>query len=344
MRIAQIAPLAVRVPPKTYGGTERIVSALTEELVARGHDVTLFASGDSVTKAKLRSVYPVGLREAGFEDRYGLNPWTLLHIGTAYDLQHDFDIIHDHTAPLSMPTAHLATTPVVATMHTRFTDEKLPLFQRLTRPHIVTLSQNHAQSAIAINHAGTVYNGLAIEQYPFSDTPEPYLLYVGSISMNKGTHFAAEAAEKLGMRLVIAAKLESADKEYFNTLVKPHLSDQIQWIGEVNEKERNGLMSKAFCFLHTITWREPFGLTMIEAMACGSPVIAFDQGSSAEIVRHGETGFVVKDVAGIVSAMADIPRIDRGHCREYALTNFNVKKMTDAYEALYKKIISTTGV
>jgi glycosyltransferase involved in cell wall biosynthesis len=339
MKIAQLAPIAERVPPKKYGGTERVVHALTEELVKRGHEVTLFATGDSQTSAKLEAVFPRSLREAKLKDIYGVNHWSLLNIGLCYDLQNEFDIIHDHMAPISLPTANVSTTSVVITMHGPFNAENKRLFQTLRAPHIVTISESQVYPVPNINHAGTVYNGLPMEHYPFSPDADDYLLYVGRIAMEKGVHFAIEAAQQLDMRLIIAAKVDKADQNYFREYVEPRLSDRIQWIGEVGEEERNKLMSKALAFLHPVIWREPFGLTLIEAMACGCPVIAFNMGSIPEIIKTGETGFVVEDLEAMIDAIDNIRSIDRAHCREYALTNFSAKRMADGYEAIYKKIL-----
>jgi glycosyltransferase involved in cell wall biosynthesis len=339
MKIAQIAPIAESVPPKRYGGTERVVSALTEELVRRGHEVTLFASGDSQTSAKLESVYPRGLRDARMKDIYGVNEWTLLNIGLAYELQDEFDIIHDHVAPISVPVANIALTPVVMTMHGAFTTENRRLFQTLKSPSIVTVSQSQAFPVPGINHAGTVYNGLSMEHYPFSETHDNYLLFVGRISMEKGVHFAIETAQQLDMPLIIAAKLESHDRPYFRDYVEPRLSDRITWIGEVDEEQRNKLMSKARAFLHPVTWREPFGLTLIEAMACGCPVVAFNRGSIPEVVVTGKTGFVVEDLEGMVDAVANIDQIKREDCRAHVLKKFSVKNLTDGYEAIYKRLV-----
>ncbi len=338
MKIAQIAPIAERVPPKRYGGTERVVYALTEELVKRGHEVTLFASGDSQTSAKLESVYPRALREAKFKDIYGTNDLTMLHIGQAYELQDEFDIIHDHQAPLSLPTANLASTPVVATMHGPFTSENRRSFEMLRSPHIVTVSQSQLYPLPNINHAGTVYNGLSMEDYPFSNEHDGYLLYVGRISIEKGVHYAVDVAQALDMRLIIAAKVEVSDRPYFKEYIEPRLSDRIQWIGEVDETERNKLMSRAKAFLHPVVFREPFGLTLIEAMACGCPVIAFNKGAIPELIKTGVTGYVVEDVEGMMDALHNIESISRAACREHALTNFSAKKMTDGYEAVYKKL------
>lgn len=338
MKIAQIAPLVERVPPKRYGGTERVVSALTEELVRRGHEVTLFASGDSQTSARLESVYPRSLREAKFKDLYGTNDLTMLHIGLAYELQDEFDIIHDHVAPLSLPTANLASTPVVVSMHGAFTSENRKLFETLRGPNIVTASQAQLYPLPNINHAGTVYHGLPMQDYPFGEKHDGYLLYVGRISIEKGVHYALDVAQALDLRLIIAAKVEPLDLPYFREYIEPRLSDRITWIGEVDEAERNRLMSKARAFLHPVVFREPFGLTLIEAMACGCPVIAFNRGSIPEIVKTGVTGYVVEDVEGMIDALNNIEAIERAACRRHALQNFSVEKMADGYEAIYQKL------
>jgi glycosyltransferase involved in cell wall biosynthesis len=343
MKIAQISPIAERVPPKKYGGTERIVHALTEELVRRGHEVTLFASGDSQTSARLESVYPRALREAKLKDVYGTNDLTMLHMGLAYELQDEFDIIHDHMAPVSIPIANLATTPVVATMHGPFTAQNRKLFEMLRTPNIVTISQSQLYPLPNINHAGTVHHGLAMEQYPFSAEHDGYLLYVGRISSEKGVHFAVDVAQALDMRLILAAKVEPFDMPYFRQYIEPRLSDRIQWVGEVDEEERNKLMSRARAFLHPVVFREPFGLTLIEAGACGCPVIAFNRGAIPEIINTGVTGYVVEDVEGMIDAMQNIDAISREACRAHVLENFNVGRMADGYEAIYRKLMGEEG-
>lgn len=339
MRIAQIAPVIERVPPKKYGGTERVASTLTEELVRRGHDVTLFASGDSVTTAKLVSVYPKSLREAKFKDLYGSNIFTLMNIGLAYDRQDEFDIIHDHNGYIGLPAGNIARTPSVMTVHGPFTPENRRAFQALRRPSLVCISHFQARHGPGLNIAGTVHNGLDMEHYPFSDLPGSYLLYVGRISIEKGVHYAIEVALDLNLPLIIAAKLDIGERPYFREYVEPFLSDTIQWIGEVTEEERNKLMSEALCFLHPVTWHEPFGLTLIEAMACGCPVIAFAKGSIPEIIIDGQTGFVVSDVEEMVDAVERVNIIERRKCRDHALTNFSGKKMADGYEEIYRRLI-----
>jgi glycosyltransferase involved in cell wall biosynthesis len=178
-----------------------------------------------------------------------------------------------------------------------------------------------------------------MEHYPFGEKGGDYLLYVGRIAMEKGVHFAIEVAEQLDLPLIIAAKVDVSDQPYFRAYIEPRLSDRIQWIGEVEEEERNKLMAGAKCFLHPVTWREPFGLTLIEAMACGSPVVAFNRGSIPEIIKTGVTGYVVEDTESMIDAVDGIGAIDRKACREHALKNFSAQKMTDGYEAIYKKLV-----
>lgn len=320
-----------------------MVSALTEELVRRGHEVTLFASGDSVTSAHLEAVYPRSLREAKMRDLYGSNTWTLLNIGLAYDMQDEFDIIHDHMAPISLPTANLASTPVVMTMHGAFDSHNRKLFQTMGGPSIVTISEAQMHPLPNINHAGTVYNGLDLKTYPFGKERGDYLLFVGRISLEKGVHFGIDVAQQLDLPFIIAAKLDAVDVPYFREYIEPRLSDRIRWIGEVDEEERNKLMAGARCFLHPVTWREPFGLTLIEAMACGSPVVAFNQGSIPEIVKTGVTGYVVQDLETMVEAVENIHVIDREACRTHALENFSVERMADGYEEVYRKILARSS-
>ncbi len=339
MRIAIVAPVIERVPPKKYGGTERVVYNLTEELVKKGHDVTLFASGDSITTAKLVSIFPKSLRESRIKDLYGFNVWTLFNLGKAYMAQDEFDVIHDHTGDISLPTANIARTPVVMTMHGPFTVQNRHLYRVLNKPNIVTISDSQAYVP-NLNYAGTVYNGLNMQHYPFQEKPGDYLLFVGRISMEKGVHFAIQTAIALDLPLIIAAKLEPTDRPYYYEYVEPYLSDTIRWIGEVDEEKRNELMSKAKAFMHPVTWREPFGLTLIESMACGTPVVAFRMGSIPEIVKDGKTGFVVDHIEEMIDAVTRLDEIDRNECRRHALENFNAEKMASGYEKVYEKVIA----
>lgn len=344
LKIAMISPISERVPPKKYGGTERVVYTLTEELIKRGHDITLFATGDSQTSARLISVYPRGLREARIKDPHGQNEWATLHLLTAYMHQEQFDIIHDHNSVAGLPLSQFANTPTVITMHGPVTPYNKRLYEKATKPYLVAISHAQIQHTPSIHTASVIYNGLAMETYPFSKIHKGYLLYVGRISIEKGVHYAIEAAVDLNLPLIIAAKLDDADRVYFRHFVEPRLSSNglIKWVGEVNETERNKLMSEAMAFLHPVTWREPFGLTLIEAMACGCPIIAFNQGSIPEIIVDGKTGFIVDDIEEMITKISEIPRIDRGECRRHVLKNFNAERMAEAYEELYYKILSNS--
>ncbi|HUZ93162.1 MAG TPA: glycosyltransferase family 4 protein [Candidatus Paceibacterota bacterium] len=342
LRIAQIAPVVERVPPKRYGGTERVVSALTEELVRRGHDVTLFASGDSITAAKLVPVIPRSLREAKPElaGMSGVDPAAFANIGNCYAQQDKFDIIHDHEGHISLPTANIAKTPVVMTLHGPFTPENRMIFEKLSRPYFVTISNAQARPVPRVRIAANIYNGLPMESYPFEEQDDGYLLFVGRISPEKGTHFAIEVAQFLDIPLVIAAKLDAADRSYFKNYIEPTLSSElVSWVGEVGEEERNKLMSRALCMLHPVTWREPFGLAMIEAMACGCPVVGFNRGSVPELVVNGKTGFVANDFEEMAEAILRIKEIKRAACRAHALKNFSAPRMADDYEKLFYRIL-----
>lgn len=350
MRIAQIAPIVERLPPKKYGGTERVIYHLTEELVLRGHDVTLFATGDTITSAKLVSVVPKGLRETkGERDIYGFNLHSLLNMGLAYAMADQFDIIHDHNAHMGLPTANVVKTPVVMTWHGPYDEGMAEYFSRLNRPHLVSISQSQAALAPMLRFAGTVYNGLPMDGYPFSAATGDYLLYVGRIDAEKGVHLAIDAAMRLGKKLIIAAKLDDAVphiKRYFEEEIAPRLEKSgglAEWIGEVDETQRNELMSRATALLHAATWPEPFGLTLIEAGGCGCPVIAFGKGAIPEIVRDGVTGFIVQDVDGMVAAARRIGDIDRAACRAHALRNFSAARMAAGYEAIYRRILTRSA-
>lgn len=342
MKIAQIAPVIERIPPRKYGGTERVISAITEELVKRGHEVTLFASGDTITGAELSAICPSSLREAGVTDEREKNGWTLRHIGAAYARAEEFDIIHDHCGVFSLPTSELSPTPVVQTMHGAFYDHNIHVFQELRKTNLVTISHDHAHGISGMNHVATIHNGLPMEHYPYNLVHGEYLLYVGRITPQKGTHIAVQLAKKLNLPLILAAKCDPEQQQYFEQEVAPYLNDKIRWIGEVNEAERNQLMSNAMCFIHPGTWREPFGLTLIEAMACGCPVVALRNGSIPEIIEHGKTGFVANDIDQMAEFIPQTTTVNRLYCRQYALRNFSAKKMVDEYERLYKLIALKT--
>lgn len=345
MRIAQIGPIVERTPPKKYGGTERIVSALTEELVRRGHDVTLFASGDSVTSARLISIYPRALSEIKIRDLFASNSLSMFNIGLAYSRQDQFDVIHDHTGTLGLPTANLSTKPVVITMHGPFRVFDKNMYGTLNKPYVVPISNSQKISDSRINYAETIYHGLPLNKYPFKPDHDGFLLFVGRFSPEKGAHYAIEIANYLNMPLILAAKVESdinnPDRKYFYDFIEPKLSETIRYVGQVDEEERNRLMSEAKCLLNPISWKEPFGLVMIEAMATGCPVIAFNSGSAPEVVKDGVSGYIVRDIEEMIDAVLTVEELDREKIREYALTNFSVERMTDQYEKLYERITNS---
>jgi len=359
MRIAQIAPIIERVPPAKYGGTERIISALTEELVKRGHEVTLFASGDSKTKAKLVSIYPRCLRESEVENIYGTNIWSLLNVGLAYQESKSFDIIHDHNSqnnPVSLPLANLSETPVVMTLHGPLdgdygfnrNGEGYEFFEMYNRPHLVTISKQQKNVAPHLNFAGTVYHGLPMRHYPFSNEHDGYLLFVGRVHLyngveEKGLLNAIKVAKMLDLPMYIAAKVDKSSPEdvfYFKQVIQPLLSDKIQFLGEVDETMRNELMSRAMCVLHPANFAEPFGLTIIESMACGAPVIGFKRGSVPEIISEGVSGFIAEHIEEMAAKVKQIHTISRLATRAYALKRFSVEKMVDGYERIYERILS----
>ncbi len=346
MRIAQIATIVERIPPPKYGGTERVIYHLTEELVKKGHDVTLFASGDSITSAKLVSVYPISLRRAKVKDLYGFNIHSMANMGLAYSMQDQFDVIHDHNPHMSLPTANLATTPVVMTWHGPYFPDMREYFSNFPKTNLVSISNAQAASAPELRFVGNVYNGLDLENCSFSKNHKGYILYVGRIDMEKGTHIAIDAAAKLKKKLIIAGKLDDEIphiKEYFVKYVRDRLKKHkkyVTWVGEVNDRQRNNLMKNSLCLVHPITWPEPFGLTLIESMACGAPVVAYNLGSIPEVIQHGQTGFVVDNFKQLLAAINRTDTLNRERCRSYAVANFNAKRMADGYEAVYKKVLA----
>jgi len=340
MRIAMISPLEMRVPPIAYGGTELVVSLLTEELVRRGHDVTLFASGDSVTSAKLISVCPHFLRGSG----RNADILTMLSVVSCLEQADKFDIIHNHTCFEGLSTAGLAKTPMLTTLHGNLKGDWLELFSYY-KGWYNTISRS-AKSLLPGKErfAGVIYNSIDVGSYPFNDSSrEPTLLFLSRISYEKGPHLAIEVAKKSCRKLIIAGNVHPADEEYFRTMVMPEVDgDQIQYVGEADYHHKRELLAEAYCLLAPITWQEPFGLYFIEAMACGTPVVVFNRGSAPEVVKHGETGFVVDTLDEMVNAVDQVYQIDQRRCREYVEERFDVPRMVDDYLRAYERVLSGT--
>ena len=306
LRIAQLAPLYERIPPKLYGGTERVVSYITEELVRRGHQVTLFASGDSETGALLVPGCPQSLRLAGKAELGGF--LQLPMISDVYDgAANRFDVIHSHIDYWSFPFARLTNVPTVATMHGRLDVEELhPVYARYRSMPLVSISDAQRTPLPLMNWVDTIYHGLPRDLLRFSPGPGKYLAFLGRISPEKRPDLAIEVARRVGIPLKLAAKVDAVDRDYFQTVIKPLLSPpDIEYIGEIGEPEKSEFLGNALAFMFTIDWPEPFGLAMIEALACGTPVIARPCGSVPEVIRTGVTGFIVKSVDEMVAAVRE---------------------------------------
>lgn len=336
MRIAMVAPVDLRVPPIAYGGTELVVSLLTEELVRRGHDVTLFASGDSVTAARL--IHPCSRYIRG-SDR-DLPTLTLLNVVNAYSLADSFDVIHNHTCAEGLAVAGFVRTPTVTTLHGHLTKDSAEVFRGYCQWY-VTISQS-AKTLIAPGgrFAGVVYNAIDCDSYPFEPGPRSdHLLFLSRMSMEKGPHLAIEAARKAGRRLVLAGNVHKPDEPYFKEMVAPLLDgDQFLYVGEVDAQRKRQLLCEAVCLLAPITWPEPFGIFLVEAMACGTPVIVLNRGAAPEVVVHGTTGFVVENVDEMAAAIEQVPSIDPFECRRHVEERFDAPRMVDDYLAVYHRV------
>jgi glycosyltransferase involved in cell wall biosynthesis len=340
LRIAQLAPLYERIPPKLYGGTERVVSYITEELVRRGHQVTLFASGDSETGALLVPGCPQSLRLAGKAELGGF--LQLPMISDVFDgAANRFDVIHSHIDYWSFPFARLTNVPTVATMHGRLDVEELhPVYQRYRSMPLISISDAQRAPLPLMNWVDTIYHGLPRDLLRFSPGPGKYLAFLGRISPEKRPDLAIEVARRVGIPFKIAAKVDAVDRDYYQTVIKPLLSPpDVEYIGEIGESEKSEFLGNALAFMFTIDWPEPFGLAMIEALACGTPVIARPCGSIPEVIRDGATGFVVKSVEEMVAAVSNIGKLAREECRREFENRFTVEIMVDRYEQVYRQLI-----
>ncbi|MCY0389739.1 glycosyltransferase family 4 protein [Robbsia sp. Bb-Pol-6] len=341
MRIAQIAPLYEAVPPKFYGGTERVVSYLTEALVNQGHDVTLFASGDSQTNAKLEAVWPRALRlDPSIRD--ALAPHALL-LETVRRVAHEFDVLHFHLDYMPFPVFSQMDVPFVTTLHGRLDLSELqPVFNAFPKVPVVSISD--AQRApLKANWLNTVYHGLPRDLLtPREDVKPEYLAFLGRICPEKRPDTAIKIAAQSGLPLKIAAKVDKVDQEYFEREIEPLLgSANVEFIGEINEAQKPAFLSGAKALLLPIDWPEPFGLVMIEAMACGTPVIAFNRGSVPEVVENGLTGFVVEDVYGAVAAVDRLGELSRKDIRAEFERRFTADTMAQNYVDLYAQMLKS---
>jgi len=351
MKIAQIAPLWYAIPPEKYGGIERIVHFLTEGLVKKGHEVTLFASGDSKTKAKLCSVRKNHLAK----DKI---PWTdvfweLENLSFAFKKAKDFDIIHCHVGLRALFFQEFSKTPTIHTFHNPVIGEKrklppslqiLKLHKKTTRACFISKAAKKLCPIKLKSHV--VYNGIDLEPFPFNPNPKNYFLWAGRMDPYKGVENAMKAAKETGAELYLAGKIDEKQKHYFKTRIKPNLTNKIKYLGELHQQELSKLYQGAKAFLYPIEWEEPFGLVMVESMACGTPVIAFEKGSVKELIKNGQNGFSVpflnkkgeKNIQGLKQTMKKIETINRENCRKWVEDNFTVEKMVENYEKIYKQI------
>lgn len=341
MKIAQIAPLYESVPPKFYGGTERVVSYLTEELVRQGHEVTLFASGDSITAARLESCCAKALRLMQCADP--LAHHTIL-LDKVLARAREFDILHFHTDYLHFAATRRLELPTVTTLHGRLDlADLVPLYLQFDRVPLVSISQSQRRPLGRVNWVGNVYHGLPMNLCRLQPKAGDYLAFVGRISPEKRPDRAIQIANKAGMKLKIAAKVDAVDQQYFESTIKPMLdSPNVEFVGEISEEEKNAFLGNAYAYLFPIDWPEPFGVSMIEAMACGTPTIAFCRGSVPEVIDDGITGFIVKNEEDAVKALERVPSLCRARCRATFERRFTACRMAKDYLSIYEALAGET--
>lgn len=344
MRIAQVAPLYESVPPKLYGGTERVVSYLTEELIRQGHEVTLFASGDSLTEARLVPVCRQSLRLAPA----CVDPLAhhVLLVERVLDEKEDFDLIHFHIDYLHYARSRAENVATLTTLHGRLDVPDLaPLYRRFSNMPVVSISDSQREPLPWLNWQATVYHGLPLGSLSFQSRPGKYLAFLGRISPEKGIDQAITIAQRAGVELRIAAKVDKVDQAYFDSVIKPLLNlPGIDFVGEIGHSQKDAFLGGAMALLAPVQWPEPFGLVMIEAMACGTPVICYPRGSVPEVVEDGLSGFVVRNLQQATMAVEAVPALSRKGCRDYFERRFSVTRMCNDYLAVYNRLVDRQPV
>ncbi len=335
LRIALVAPIAYPTKPDIGSSIEQIVSLLAEEFTHRGHQVTLFATGDSQTRATLHAVYPRGYKEDPMLWNY-YEFHEITHVAAVFEIAHKFDIIHSHAYHQALPFTRLVQTPVVHTYHINPTKDIIRCYARYPEAQVVAVSQYHRSKFAAIAHVPVVYNGIDINAFPFRSTGGNYLVFMGHLNHQKGPVEAIQVAQKVGMRLILAGQ----SSDYFQAEVKPLVDGkQIEYIGYVNVPERNELLAGAAALLFPINSSEAFGLAMIEAMACGTPVAAIKRCAVPEIVEPGITGYYADDVDALATLIPETLALNRAQVRQAVAARFNHRRMADDYENLYRQIL-----
>jgi len=332
-----LSPIAWRTPPRHYGPWERVVSLLTEGLVAKGIDVTLFATADSITKGRLHAVC-----NGGYEENKTIEPkvWECLHISELFDRADEFDLIHNHFDFLPLTYSKLVMTPVVTTIHGFSSSRILPVYEKYNgKAFYVAISE--ADRSPKLNYIATIHHGIDIDDFTFVSEPEDSLLFFSRIHPEKGAKEAIEIARAAGKKLIMAGVIQ--DENYFKSEVEPHIDgDDVTYVGSVGPDQRDELLGKASALLHPISFDEPFGLSIIEAMCCGTPVIAFNRGSMQELIQHGVNGFLVSNVEAAVDSVKELSTIDRSSCHRFVVENFSTKRMVNDYLNVYKDILERT--
>jgi glycosyltransferase involved in cell wall biosynthesis len=341
MRLAIIAPPWFTVPPTGYGGTERVVATLADGLAERGHEVTLFAPPRSKTKARLVSP----LRELPPEALIGNAWYEAANAVVAYERGGEFEIVHDHTAPVGASIGAMSNYPVVHTLHAPFTPHTEVLYQRIARRlWYVAISESQRSMAPAnLRWGGVVYNGIPVDRYPFREDKEDFLFFLGRADDEKAPHLAIEAARRAGRRLVLCVTAKvPREQRYWKEQIEPLLGDDIEIKGECHDEQKSDLLARAAALLFPIQWPEPFGLVMTEAMACGTPVIAWRNGSVPEVVADGETGFIVSSVEEMSAAVGRLGQLNPHAIRASVERRFSAETMIDGYERIYRAVIAAT--
>ena len=330
-RVAVLSPVAWRTPPRQYGAWETVASNVAEGLVARGWDVTLFATGDSVTRARLHAVV-----DRGYEEDPAIDPKVAeyLHISEAFEHASEFDLIHSHYDFMALAYTRLVKTPVLTTIHGFSSPRIMPVYEKYRDGYFVSIS--NSDRAPGLNYLATVYNGIDLSLYPLQDRGGDHLIFLGRIHPDKGVHLAIETARLSGLPLLIAGIIQ--DRQYFREQVEPHLDRKIQYVGPVDVPGKNALFARARALLHLNTIPERFGLVLAEANAAGVPVIAMDLGSCREVIEDGCTGFLAGTVHEAVQALGRLGEIDRRACRQRVKQRFSIETMVEAYERVYRKI------
>lgn len=336
MKIAVLSPIAWRTPPRNYGPWEQVTSNITEGLVENGIDVTLFATGDSLTKGKLEYIC-----DRPYSEDTGLDPkvWECLHISHLMEQADKFDLIHNNFDFLPLTYSRLIKTPMITTIHGFSSHKILSVYKKYnSTSHYVSIS--NSDRSTELDYTATVYNGINTDELTFHPESKDYLLFFGRIHPEKGTFESIQIAKQCGKKLIISGLIQH--QEYFDSKIMPFINDDdIIYVGNSGPKERDKLIGEAYALLHPVSFEEPFGLSVAESMICGTPVIAFNRGSMPELILDGKTGFLVNSVEAAAEAVNNIRSIDRKYCRTWALSKFTREKMVEGYLAVYRNILGT---